>query len=205
MKSIRLVEKNIRYYWQKKYKYVKLGKVVYQGTTSKGNIIIRYPKDSDAKAMTNYINTISQEKTYIRFQGESMTLEEEAKYLHDQLKKIETQRTVQLLTLHEDKIIGISAVDVKDKTESHEGVFGISLLKEYRGVGLGKLLMNLVMKEAKDYLPQLRIVTLGVFGHNSLAYEMYSKFGFKEFGRLPEGALHRGEYVDHVYMYKKIR
>jgi hypothetical protein len=29
--------------------------------------------------------------------------------------------------------------------------------------------------------------------------------GFIEFGRLPGGVLHRGQYVDDVYMYKRVR
>jgi RimJ/RimL family protein N-acetyltransferase len=102
-------------------------------------------------------------------------------------------------------LIGIAGIDMKDKTESHEGVFGISLAKDYRGEGIGKILMRLVLEEAESNLPPLRIITLGVFSNNSLAMEMYKKFGFKEYGRLPKGVLHRGEYVDHVYMYKSIR
>jgi hypothetical protein len=32
---------------------------------------------------------------------------------------------------------------------------------------------------------------------------MYHKFGFVEYGRLPEGVLHHQAYVDTVYMYRK--
>ena len=87
----------------------------------------------------------------------------------------------------------------------HEGVFGISVLKDYRGKGLGKLLMKLALDEAIKNLPNLRIITLGVFSTNDLAKEMYKNFGFIEFGRLPEGIFHRGKYIDHIYMYKKVK
>ena len=30
-------------------------------------------------------------------------------------------------------------------------------------------------------------------------------FGFKEYGKLPAGVLHRGQYVDHIYMYKEVK
>jgi len=33
---------------------------------------------------------------------------------------------------------------------------------------------------------------------------MYEKFGFKKYGCLPGGVLHKGKYVDHLYMYKKL-
>ncbi len=171
----------------------------------KNHIIIRYPARYDAQALCDYINTLSKEQTYIRFQGEQITLEDEAKYLDGQLDKIAKKQAVQLLVFSNNQLIGIAGIDMKDKTESHEGVFGISLAKDYRGEGIGKILMRLVLEEAESNLPQLRIITLGVFSNNSLAMEMYKKFGFKEYGRLPKGVLHRGEYVDHVYMYKSIR
>lgn len=184
---------------------MEFGQIVYRGKTKKGNnIIIRYPNKDDAKAMRDYINILSQEKTFIRFQGEEVSLEDETKYLNSQLEKIEKKQTVQLLVFFGSQLIGISGIDMKDKTESHEGSFGISIAKDFRGEGIGKKLMELVIEEAKNNLPQLKIITLGVFANNPLAFEIYKKFGFKEFGRLPEGILYKGNYTDHVYMYKRV-
>lgn len=42
-------------------------------------------------------------------------------------------------------------------------------------------------------MPQLRIVTLGIFDSNLIAKSMYEKFGFKEHGRLPKGVLYKGQ------------
>jgi len=33
---------------------------------------------------------------------------------------------------------------------------------------------------------------------------MYLKSGFKEYGRLPSGIKHRGEFVDHIYFNKNV-
>lgn len=93
---------------------------------------------------------------------------------------------------------------MEEKIFSHVGVFGITVKKEFRGEGIGKLLMDLTIKEAQKTLKDLRIITLGVFSNNPLAKAIYEKFGFKEYGCLPEGVLHQGKYVDHLYMYKKI-
>lgn len=95
--------------------------------------------------------------------------------------------------------------DPKRGAVKHEGVFGISVLKEYRGKGIGKLLMKLVLDESIKNLPNLRIITLGAFSTNSLAIKMYESFGFNEYGRLPGGVLHKGQYIDHVFMYKKVK
>jgi RimJ/RimL family protein N-acetyltransferase len=181
------------------------GKVVFEGSSDKGNkITIRYPAKCDAREMRDYINTLSKEQTFISFQGEKVSLGDETKYLNDQLKRIVKKQTVALLVFCNNKLIGISSIDMKDKTESHEGVFGISIVNEYRGEGIGTILMKLVLEEGARQMPQLRIVTLGVFGGNELAKSMYERFGFKEYGRLPKGVLHKGKYLDHIYMYKNV-
>ena len=182
------------------------GKVIFEGLSKKGSrILIRYPTRNDASAMCEYINVLSKEQTFIRFQGEQMSLADETKYLNGQLKKIFKKQAIQLLVFCNNKLIGICAVDMKEKTESHEGVLGISIAKEYRREGIGKALMQLILKEAEKSISQLKIITLGVFGDNVLAKSIYEKFGFVEFGRLPKGVLHKGRYVDHIYMYKNIR
>ncbi|KKR63453.1 hypothetical protein A2210_02530 [Candidatus Woesebacteria bacterium RIFOXYA1_FULL_40_18] len=61
--------------------------------------------------------------------------------------------------------------------------------------------MKLVLNEAKK-LPKLKIVTLQVFAENGKAVKMYEDFGFKEYGRLPEGNLYKGKLVDDILMYK---
>lgn len=182
------------------------GKIVYQGTTKDGQLLlIRYIQKGDEEKMVQYINVISQEETFISFQGETLTLEEERNYLEEQLKRLEKNLTVHLLVFSNDKLIGIAGVDMQDKASKHVGVFGISIAKEQRGQGIGKLLMDKVLQEAEINIPQLRIVTLGIFANNQIAYEMYKKFGFIQYGSLPKGILRKGEYQDHHYMYKVIR
>lgn len=181
-------------------------KIVFEGQTKDGRkYVIRYAEIRDVQSMCDYMNILSQEQTFITFQGEILTLEQETKYLDDFIKKMDENLAIKLLAEYDGKIIGITDIKMNDKVASHEGVFGITVAKEFRGKGVGKKLMELVFEEAEKNIPQLRIVTLGVFGDNPLAHGMYKKFGFKKYGRLPEGILHKGKYVDHVYMYKKIR
>jgi RimJ/RimL family protein N-acetyltransferase len=181
------------------------GKIIYRGKTKKGNeIIIRYPLSIDAQKMCDYINILSDEQTFIRFQGEKITLEDETKYLDGLIKKIEKNQAIQLLTFFKDRLIGISDIIVQDKIERHRGTFGITIAKEHRREGIGKLLMSQVLNEAKNNIPQLKIVTLGIFANNSIAKKMYQKFGFKEYGKLPNGILTPKGYFDHIYMYKNI-
>ncbi len=183
-----------------------VGHIVFEGINRQGKAyVIRYPKEGDAEAMCAYINTLSQERTFIRFQGEQITLEEEEKYLDGLLKKILDKKAVPLLVVSETKVVGMAAIEMKDRTESHEGVLGISLAKEIRGEGIGKTLMRVIIEEAEKQLPQLRLITLGVLDSNHIGRKMYSNFGFQEYGRLPEGIFHQDKYVDHIFLYKKVR
>lgn len=182
-----------------------MSKIVFTGNTLKGNnVLIRYPTKDDARIMCDYINTLSEEKTFITYQGEEINLEYETKYLNDQLEKIKKHTAVQLLVFCEDKLIGISGIDMKDRVSAHVGVFGVSIAKEFRNEGIGKILIQTVLKEAEANLPQLKIVILEVFSSNPIAIEMYKRFGFQQYGLLPEGVQHKGKYVDHIEMYKKI-
>lgn len=179
------------------------GHVVAEGSTSRGDYLIRYPAVGDAPAMCAYINSLSQEKTYILFQGEEITLEAEEAYLESQLKKITRQTLVQLFAVAGGQIIGIAEVGMKDKVESHIGSFGISIAREWRGLGVGSTLMKATLAEAQMRLASLEIITLSVFSNNERATQMYHRFGFEEYGRLPGGVIHRGQHVDHIFMYKR--
>ena len=183
------------------------GRIIFEGTTEKGlPVVIRYITLDDAGRMQKYFNTISAEQTFIAFQGKTLSLEEEIKYLKPLIEKIQNNKAVGCLAFSGNELIAAAQLVMNFKEAlNHEADFGISVAKEYRGKGAGKILMQAVLEQALKNIPELRIVTLGVFATNDIAMNMYKKFGFVEFGRLPEGVLHRGNYIDHIYMYKRVR
>lgn len=181
-----------------------MGNILYNRKIKEMDVTVRYPEEGDAYSMWKYINTISQEKTYITWQGEKISLKSENEYLQKQLKAFKDKKSVQLLLFVGNKLSGISSVGMQDKIKSHIGVFGITIAKEFRGKGLGKLLIKCVLSEAESKLKNLKIITLEVFAENEKATGMYKSFGFKEYGRLPMGNKRMGKFGDDVLMYKKI-
>lgn len=167
-------------------------------------IVFRYISIEDYKAMADYINKISDEKTFITFQGEKMKYEDEEKFVIGQLKNIENYKAVMILALHNEKIIGISGIDLKPRVEDHVGIFGITIAKEFRGDGVGKAFMKLVIDEAVKNLTGMRIIILGVFANNPIAKSLYEKMGFIPYGNLPQGMKYRDEFVDHEEMYLNV-
>lgn len=181
------------------------GKIIYDGSYNNNDIVIRYPTIKDISKLMNFINIASKEQTFILPQGEQFTFEEETKYVEDFIKKIEEKRAVKLLAFHKDELIGVADIYLKDKVEKHVGVFGIIIVPAWRRKGVGTLLLKHTLMEAEKHIHGLRIVTLGVFGNNAIAKKLYEKMGFVEYGNLKEGIAHRGEFVDHIYMFKQIQ
>jgi len=180
-----------------------MDKKVYSGQVNGMDIEIRYPKVSDAEAMCRYMNELSQEKTYVTWQGEEITLEYETEYLNKQIEKINNKETIKLILLVNGDFAGITDITPHKKVNSHVATFGISIAKRYRGKGLGKLLMEKILIEAKR-LSEIKIITLEVFAENQNAIKLYKKLGFNEYGRLPKGIKYKRRYIDNVLMYKEL-
>jgi RimJ/RimL family protein N-acetyltransferase len=169
-----------------------------------GTLVIRYLTLNDAVAMCEYINSLSNEGTFVTFQGEEITLESEESFVKSEMERIEKKQSVMLLAFVNQQLVGISAIDLKDKVSSHEGVLGISINQKYRGKKIGKKFFSCLLEEAKKNLQNLKIITLEVFSINDVAKHMYESFGFQEFGKLPKGIYYKGQYVDHVYMFLEV-
>ncbi|MGA2967844.1 MAG: GNAT family N-acetyltransferase [Candidatus Levyibacteriota bacterium] len=181
-------------------------KIVYHGKTKTGKeILVRYPEKEDVVEMMRFINNLSKEKTFIRFQGEQTSLDEETKYLAGILENINNKKAVQLLVFLGDKLIANSDIHMRDKTERHVGIFGIAVAKDYRNEGVGRLLMELLFEEARKEISGLKIVTLEVYAKNSIAKRIYERFGFKQYGLLPEGIFRGGVFEDAILMYKNTK
>lgn len=182
------------------------GKLVFEGKTAKGlDVKLRTLRSDDAPLLLDYINTLSAEKTYLLFQGEQLTLEEETQHLNRWLDAVNAGTGMHLLAMVDGAIAGETEITLGPKTMAHVGHFGLAIAKPFRGQGLGELLMESIINEAITHLPNMQYVYLRVYGNNAIAMSLYRKMGFVECGRLPGGVLHRGQYVDDVHMAKRVR
>ncbi|HVO71049.1 MAG TPA: GNAT family N-acetyltransferase [Aggregatilineaceae bacterium] len=182
------------------------GKIVFEGQTTKGlSVYLRYPTFDDLHALWEYINTLSQERTFLLVQGETISYDDETTWLKNQIEQIAHKQEVMIAALHGATLIGNTAIGLGRGVKRHVGTFGISVARDYRGQGVGELLARTVIDEAVAQLPGLQLIELEVFGNNPIAMSLYRKVGFVEYGRIPGGILHHGEPVDAVYMYRPAR
>lgn len=184
------------------------GTIVFEGKSKKGrSIVIRYPTNSDLDSLLKFINELSKENTFVRVSGEIIDRDKEKKYIDTVLKGISSGNLVSLNSYVNGELAGGTSIerDTHGKARSkHVGIFGISLLNQYRGEGIGELLMEYCLVEAQKQIEGIKLIRLDVYEPNVVAQNLYKKFGFVEYGRLPKGVLYKGNYYDELSMYKEI-
>ena len=75
---------------------------------------------------------------------------------------------------------------------------GMSILKEYRGIGIGSAMMDYMISWAKE--KGYKKISLSVFSTNQPAINLYRKFGFEIEGVKKMEFKINGEYVDEILM-----
>lgn len=176
--------------------------VIFEGKTKAGERYkIRNLEGTDTKSLMDYINVLSAERTFILRQGEVITLEDEERFVASQLEAVSRKKAVHLVVECNGAVVGASQINLKNGVHCHVGHLGISLLAGYRDQGIGTTLLRISLDEARRRLDGIRIVDLTVFAVNNRAMHLYTKLGFREFGRLPKAISYNGAYVDEVYMY----
>lgn len=143
-----------------------------------------------AHEQTDYLLSYPDEKSF--------NAEQEAGYLEE---KMNSPDEIELAAIIDGKIAGIAgigAVGRKYKVR-HRADFGISVLKEYWGLGLGRILTKACIHCAREAGYQQ--LELNVVGENERAVSLYRSVGFQEFGRNPRGFNSRfSGYQELVYM-----
>jgi tRNA (adenine37-N6)-methyltransferase len=178
------------------------GTVVAQHETPMGEVVFRYPLPSDAPAALEFINALSAERTFVLYQGEQLTLEQEQRWLDSRLALVASGDGVSIFAMAGDRCIGTSAIEMGSLGNDHIGYFAISLANDWRDMGLGSKLMREVIDQAERHLTGMRLIQLDLLGNNDRAIHLYRRMGFTQYGRLPLGARYRDEYVDLISMYR---
>jgi len=164
-------------------------------------IEIREIQEKDYVGLRNFINSLVKENTYI-LKNLPIDKEGELNYVRKCLEEIERRKRVHLVAVYRNKIIGAAEIRRKRFKEKHVGVLGISIRKNYRNEGIGKILMNEVIKRSKKL--GIKLIILDVFKINKPAIALYKKLGFKKYAELPKALKHKGMYISALSMYKWI-
>jgi len=86
------------------------------------------------------------------------------------------------------------------KKQAHTCLFSVIVKEEMRGKGVGKELLEALMKYAKEKF-HIEILHLEVYEGNP-AKRLYERVGFTEFGRQSRFIKEEGKYIAKIFMQK---
>ena len=162
--------------------------------------ILRNGTKEDGRELLKVFILIHEQTDFLRTYPDenTMTDEDEGEFLQGQT---DSENAIELLAEVDGVVAGCAGfapVGNKDK-DRHRADFGISLDKEFWGLGIGSALMNACITCAKKAgFTQLE---LEVVEENQRAVALYEKAGFTEFGRNPRGFRSRiSGYQELIYM-----
>jgi Acetyltransferases, including N-acetylases of ribosomal proteins len=161
--------------------------------------ILRCAKKEDASELSLLRGQIDGETEYLdREEGEGLLTPEDFEKLISDDSIME--RTLFLVAEVEGKIVGFTrCVGNKLKRFRHKAEFGICILQEYCGYGIGKSLLEHVVMWSDSV--GIEKITLYVVQSNTNAIQLYKNFGFVEEGLLIKDRFHKdGQYYNTIIM-----
>ena len=148
--------------------------------------VLRNATEADGQSvLACFIRTHEETDWLLTLPGEvRMTVEEEAKYLAE---KAASDRSVELVAEVQGRLVGTAgfeAVGSQSKVK-HRAEFGISVEREYWGLGVGRALTAACIECARA--AGFFQLELEVVSENTRAIALYRRMGFAEYGLNPRG------------------
>ncbi len=166
--------------------------------------IIRTVEDADTEKVLKQIISVLEEAEYLVTtypeDGADFTVEKEKEWV-----KNHAEGDGKLLVVAEVNGEIVGSADMHNgerKRIQHVGTFGITVLKDYRDLGIGRALVQTLLDFAAAQ-PVIEKVAMGVFSNNTRALNLYKKLGFIEEGRkVKEIKIGHDNYVDMILLHK---
>ena len=156
-------------------------------------VIISQAKKEDAKLMIDFYNVVGGETDFLSF-GKNQFIKNLTEYEGFLETTKEEVNSIILIARIDDKIIGIASINSSSKDRfKHVGEFGIVIVKQYCGLGLGRKIMDYLVEWSKSNGITKKI-SLVTNENNYRAIDLYKKVGFEV-----EGILKKDNYVNGIY------
>ena len=148
--------------------------------------LLRNGDASDGSAVYELFELTHGETDYLLSYPDenSFDPEQEARYLEE---KTNSLNETEIIAVVDGKVVGTAGIEAVGKKYKvrHRAELGISVLREYWGLGLGRALTDACVRCAREAgYSQLE---LNVVAENRRAVSLYRSAGFVEFGRNPRG------------------
>ncbi|HHT45357.1 MAG TPA: GNAT family N-acetyltransferase [Fastidiosipila sp.] len=163
-------------------------------------LVIRSADRVDALDMIDCLKQVATESTFLLSYPDEITYtESEEISIIDRFLNAPT--SAMLVAFVDNRLVAISSIMGQSRRRKmcHRAELGISVLRDYWGLGIGARILATLIEAAKN--AGLEQIELGVFTGNKRALALYRKMGFVETGLVPQAAkLDDGTYYDEHRM-----
>ncbi|MCY6355937.1 GNAT family N-acetyltransferase [Clostridium sp. ZS2-4] len=162
-------------------------------------VIIRKGLKSDSKSLIEYLNIIGGQSDFLTFGADEYpkAIEQIEEFIESTSKKDNALFIVAELN---GKIVGnLNFSAGLSPRITHVGEFGVSVLKEYWGNGIGEELIKYLIEWSKKS-EIIRKINLRVRADNIRGINLYKKLGFLEEGTLTRDFFINGKFYDSIAM-----
>jgi RimJ/RimL family protein N-acetyltransferase len=158
-------------------------------------LVVRHAVEDDAAAMLDFFRRTGGETDFVTFGAEGLprTLEQEREVIRTLTR---AENGLAIVAVDGDRIVGSMRFEPGSRPRTrHGGEFGIAVLQEYNGFGIGKALLECLIAWAEG-TGIVRKLDLRVRADNERAIRLYESMGWRVEGRitrdmlLPDGTFH---------------
>lgn len=166
--------------------------------------VLKNPRIRDAERLIQYMKDTAKESQFLlRYPEEvTMTVEDEAYFIKGMN---ESQDAFMMLAEVDGRLAGncsLSALGNKLRMK-HRCNIAIALYEEFCGQGIGKVMMEYLLEQAKNM--GFEQAELEVVARNERAIALYEKLGFERVGTIPYAMKHKnGSYESLLMMVKRL-
>lgn len=168
------------------------------------NCLLRSPREEDAQALLDYLKTTCGETPFLHREPEEVfsTVEQERDFIR---ASNEEPRAAMLLAEVEGQLAGLCSLrPVADVRRCrHRCGLGIALYQRFCGMGVGGSMLEELLSIAKEL--GYEQAELEVVEGNEAAIALYTKLGFKSYGKCPNATKYAdGSFADELLMVKRL-
>lgn len=171
-----------------------------QFTTSQGSLVtLRSPRVGEGEALLRVVREIMRQAEHLLIQEDEFTYTTEQE---NEMIRAYGEHPDKIMIVPEvgGRIVGMMSFAVGGKRRiAHTGEFGISLLPEFQGRGIGRRMTESLISWARAN-PRVEALRLRVHASNTPGVELYKRMGFSEEGREIRGAKLGPERYDDVIL-----
>lgn len=161
---------------------------------------LRNGTESDGQAVLDNFNLTHGETDYLCTYPDETNFDaaQESRFLKE---KTESENEIEIIAEAGGAVVGTAGIEAAGRRYKtrHRAELGVSVAREYWGLGIGRALTEACIESAKaaGYVQ----LELSVVSENLRAIALYKKLGFVEYGRNPKGFRSRTSgFQELVYM-----